>query len=308
MQKTTAFVLTSFIAAFTLLVTPFPLAAGHGNGHGHAKGHSDHAHGSPGKGYINVNPYGLSFGYQGRNFSVQVAPPLGNPGFFGPPGVIPQGVLPYYDYSGNAYYDSGVDYVQPGSGLFQPPLTVPDPGFAPPRNELPVTPETQPTYQMRAEQAFRLRQYEQAVRLARHALVEDGKNGKSYLLLAQALFATGDYQGASDAVHQAVSRLDRTDWGYVVQNFRSYYTTNDYVLQMDRLTRFVRANPDAAHAHFLRGYHFLYLGHKSVAERELEQTLELDPDDELAAELLATLDVSSPAVPNERSTPRSRKF
>lgn len=352
-MRNTAKLVTAALTVCMLLGSNLPLAAGHG------KGNSQHRHGGSGRGYVSVSPYGLSFGYQGRNFSVQVAPPIGRPNFVGPM-VVPPYMAPDYDqgypgfghagyadpgyghtgYAGPGYYypnvndpgrypagvyghelprptyppegettrQPGLDQRVPGQAGSQRRAATLEPGFSVPRNELPGVPtEAQPSYAGSAEQAFRQRQYDQAVRLARHAIAEDPRNGQAQLLLSQALFATGDYRGAAEAVHQGVSQLPRSDWGYVVRNFRNYYTSSDYVEQMDRLTRFVRTHPNASYAHFLRGYHFLYLGHTTVAERELQRTLELDPNDELAAELLSSLESLVPGS-DEAEQLRSRSF
>ena len=140
-------------------------------------------------------------------------------------------------------------------------------------------------YRSQAEQAFRNSNYGEAVRLANHALVESPNDGKLMLLYAQGLFAVGDYQGAAGAIHRAASLLNPEDWGYVVENYAQYYQGNGFVDQMKRLESFLRSNPEAAYAHFLRGYQFGFLGHTDVAVRDLNRALELESRDQLAAEL-----------------------
>ncbi len=103
-------------------------------------------------------------------------------------------------------------------------------------------------YLRRAEEAFRSGQYDRAVRLVHHGLVEMPRHGRGFLLLAQGLLAVGDYRGAAAAVHQATTLLEPDDWGHVVVNFRRYYGSNDYAGQINRLTTFIRENPDAAYA------------------------------------------------------------
>ena len=156
----------------------------------------------------------------------------------------------------------------------------------------------EPDYQRHAEDAFRAGRFDQALRLGNHALVEAPRDGKLHLFVSQVLFATGDYPAAAAAIHQGASLLEPKDWGYVVENFRKYYRGKDYVEQMDRLTKFIKANPDAVYARFLRGYHHAYLGHRETARRELAKTVELESRDKLAAQLLEMFAVQTPPDPD----------
>jgi len=141
-------------------------------------------------------------------------------------------------------------------------------------------------FQRRAEGAFRAGRYNEAARNAHHALVEMPRDGKLFLFTSQALFAVGDYQGAAATIHQGVSLLEPKDWGYVVENYQQYYRGRDYVTQMDRLNEYIKKNPEAAYAHFVRGYQHGFLGHKKTAVRELTKAVELEGRDKLAARLL----------------------
>ena len=156
-------------------------------------------------------------------------------------------------------------------------------------------------YRTQAEQAFRNSNYGEAVRLANHALVESPNDGKLMLLYSQGLFAVGDYQGAAGAIHRAASMLNPEEWGYVVQNYAKYYQGNGFVDQMSRLESFLKANPDAAYARFLRGYQFGFLGQNGVAIRDLNRALELESRDQLAAELVTRFGGTPVNVPTDSS-------
>lgn len=142
-------------------------------------------------------------------------------------------------------------------------------------------------YQRRAESAFRSGRFDEALRLANHALVEMPRNGKLLLFVSQSLFATGDYRGAAAAIHQASTMLDKADWGYVVKCWRDYYRGSAYREVMDKLNKFVKENPDTAYARFLRAYHFGFLGQEEFARKEMAKAIELEGRDQLAIELLA---------------------
>ena len=80
--------------------------------------------------------------------------------------------------------------------------------------------------------------------------------------------------------------MDRSQWGFVVENYKKFYRGDDYVTQMAKLGEFIKENPDAAYAYFLRGYHYKYLGYDEAARKQLAKAVELENRDRLAAELL----------------------
>jgi tetratricopeptide (TPR) repeat protein len=167
--------------------------------------------------------------------------------------------------------------------------------------------EARPDYQRRAEAVFQAGDYAQAVRLGNHALVETPRDGRLFLFVSQALLATDDYQGATAALYQATTLLEQKDWGYVVQNSRDYYRNNDYDRQLQRLTKFIDENPNAAYARTLRGYHYGFLGNKQAAKRDLAQAIELEKRDKLASELLAMFDGKSETAPPSLNGPSPRQ-
>ena len=108
------------------------------------------------------------------------------------------------------------------------------------------------------------------------------------------MFAIGEYRGAASVLYQSVELLDREQWGYVVENYRRFYTNADYVEQMKELDAYIKLHPQAGYARLVRGYHYQYLGHKNAARREFTRVLDLERRDELAARLLALLDRDVP--------------
>ncbi|OHB80678.1 MAG: hypothetical protein A2W31_12785, partial [Planctomycetes bacterium RBG_16_64_10] len=149
-----------------------------------------------------------------------------------------------------------------------------------------------------AEAAFRAGRYEHAVTDIQHALVELPNDGHLSLLLSQALFAVGDFQGAITAAYRGMALLDTNQWGSIVENYAQYYGNDDYVAQMRRLDRYIDENPKAAYAYALRGYHFGYLGHEKQARADLGKAIELEPRDQFAATLLEQF-----GGPEHRPTP-----
>ncbi len=313
--------------------TPAIAGKGHGGG-GHSKGHGGGGHGKAhgggghggykqggygpgGKGYYSfgLSPYGISYGYHGGGISVRVGGPYGY----------------NYGYSRDSYWSPSYDY-QPGA-YYQAFPTIPAYTYdavptysyeAPPEaiDERPIQPgsdtESQRTassiivaneraaaYQSAAERAFREQRYEDATRLASHAVVEDPENGRLHLFQSQAFFAVGDYRGAADSIRKALPLLDVNEWGFVVENGVEFYSGRDYVTQMERLVERTKQNPDVADLYFLRGYHYLYLGYKDAAQRLFAKALELDGADDLTRRLLAMTNEELPPPPVPEELPLS---
>jgi tetratricopeptide (TPR) repeat protein len=240
-----------------------------------SKGNYGHYHGGS-QSRVYVGPSGIGFGYYGRGFGIELGP------------VDPYWSAPYYN-SAPYYYAPAPMYerieVQQRS-----------------RSMIPTN-AAAAEYQRRAEDAFRQQQYNQALRFAGHGLVEDPRNGKLHLFVSQILFAIGDYHGAANSIHQGMSLLEQEDWGFVVENFRQIYKGRDYVTQMERLVDDTKEKPNAAYAHFVRGYHYVYLGHTTMARRELAKAVELEPRDEFAAKLLESITSPEPPRPDDEELP-----
>jgi len=173
---------------------------------------------------------------------------------------------------------------QPGQA--QPPQTQPGLNQQQPQN-VQTSPESARQFARQGEQAFKQRDYKEAVRLWRHALVDDPANGAVTLLLAQALFQTGSYEEAAGAVQRALLLLPKDQWGIVVANYEELYTqTQDYVDALRDLEQHVLDEPKNPAYRFLVGYHYLYLGYPVEAAQQLKKLTELAPKDKLGQELL----------------------
>ena len=144
---------------------------------------------------------------------------------------------------------------------------------------LPATPAVD-DYDTRGEQAFRSADYEGAIRAWQHAMVDDPNNGALVALMAQALFAIGQYDSAAGTVQTAMQMLPETEWGSVVKNYSQLYgNIGDYTTQLKALENARDAKPDNPALRFLLGYHFGYLGYPKQAVRELDKALDLQSQD-----------------------------
>lgn len=71
--------------------------------------------------------------------------------------------------------------------------------------------------------------------------------------------------------------------GYSQHRLDHHGARHDYGHKLDE---YVKKNPDTAYTHFLRGYHFGFLGKNEYARKELARAIELESRDTLAVELL----------------------
>ena len=183
-------------------------------------------------------------------------------------------VSSYYYGSNDGYYDDS-NYASDDYDDYEAAVAV-----------VPTNEQAAP-FQARAEQAFRAAQYGEAVRQSNHAVVEDGQNGLVHLFAAQALFAVNDYDAAAAAIYRGLTLADRKDWGFIVKNYKKFYGNDDYVAQMDRLIEAIEKYPEVPSLRFVRGFHYVFLGHKDAALKELTKAVELDNSNPMANELLA---------------------
>ena len=267
---------------------------GYGNGsYGYP---SPYSYGLSGLGYgvggYGLGGYGLGYGLGGYGGGYGLGG-LGLGGY----GI---GGYGYGGYPTYGYYSSGMSgYAVP---LQQAPID--DNAYAAaPQTQTAETPADDALdFAGHGELDFKAGSYEGAVRNWKHALVEDPNNGALVLLLAQGLFATGQYDQAAGATQMAMQMLPQEKWGAVVENYKQLYgNIGDYTNQLKALEKARDAKPADSALRFLLGFHFGYLGHPKQAVRELDKTLELNGKDEGARKVrdffAAKLGIAPTSVP-----------
>jgi Tfp pilus assembly protein PilF len=149
--------------------------------------------------------------------------------------------------------------------------------------------ETYP-FARRAEEAFRARNYKEATRAWRHAIVDEPNNGPLLLRLAQALFAAGEYGEAAGATEQALMLLPEEKWQSEASNTMNLYTAaGDYKDQLKGLEKAVKENPDDPALRFELGFQYGFSGRRAEARRELDRLLKIAPEDELGRRLINSI-------------------
>lgn len=142
-------------------------------------------------------------------------------------------------------------------------------------------------YAQIGETAFKARDYKNAVRAWRHGLIDDPENGVLVLMLAQALFATEQYNEAAGATQFGMTLVPKEKWETVVKNYRELYgKVDDYTNQLRTLEKAARDKQEDPAMRFLLGYHYGFLGFPKEAVAQLEKCVALAPQDETAQKLL----------------------
>lgn len=143
-----------------------------------------------------------------------------------------------------------------------------------------------PDYYYEAVQAFQRHDYATALRLAKRflAAAPDIEKFEDHALIAQALFASGDYHAAASQVRvEVASALNFINW----QTLYGYYNDRVSTLtaQLNALGEFVNAHPRDEDARLLLGYEYLIVGRPELARPQLATAEQLSPYDRFAAML-----------------------
>ena len=308
---------------------------GRGNGHGHKSsgfhvglGPAGVSYGYHSRGFsVQVNP-SSGYGYGGYGY------PSYRSNYYVSPSYYDSAP---YGYQSDDYYQPNYDYPQQPAEYYEPAPAYNGPQDQPPNSTSPVfdngrttqasTGAVAPTpprsipqgdagtsvvptnpqaaeFQFGAEDAFRNGDYQEAARLANHAMLEDRENGKLLLFQSQIRFAVADYEGAVAFLDQAMEMLGPNERGFVVEHYHRLYKGQAYVEQMNRLIAHNKQHPKSKHALALRAYHYAHLGHEAAASDLINPKHNGSASDEqvgtqLIGVLRKRLEPPTPPTPNE---------
>ncbi|MFO0899078.1 MAG: tetratricopeptide repeat protein [Pirellulales bacterium] len=161
------------------------------------------------------------------------------------------------------------------------------------------------------ETQFRAGQFGDAAQSFRHALVEDPQNGVLVQLLAQSLFASGNYEEAAGAVQQSLMMLPQEQWGVVPSNVQELYSSQTtYDDQIAALEKAVSGSEAKPAERFLLAYQLGFRGQRQAALAQLAQVQKAAPDDQAAQRLTELFSkAAAPSAPANSGTlppPRPR--
>jgi tetratricopeptide (TPR) repeat protein len=147
----------------------------------------------------------------------------------------------------------------------------------------------------KGESDFKAGDYKSAVYSWKHAMVDDPQNPVLLMMLAQGLFATGQFEESAGATQAAMQMLPKDKWGVVVNNYKELYgNAQDYTDELRSLEKAVKDKPDNPALRFLLGYHYAYLGFAKEAIDQLDRGLKIAPQDEAAKQLRAEMRAKLP--------------
>jgi Tfp pilus assembly protein PilF len=192
----------------------------------------------------------------------------------------------YYDPNALGYAGAGLD---PATAVAQ---ANPQAGaVAANQNPADVKPATKDAdnarvFAEKGETDFKARDYKSAAYSWKHAAMDDPNNGVLVMMLAQAFFATGQYNDAAGAAQQGMQLLPKEEWGVVVKNYKELYSNvQDFTDQLRALEKAVKEKPNEPGLRFLAGFQYAYLGYPKEAVDQLDKGLKIAPRDELAKKL-----------------------
>jgi tetratricopeptide (TPR) repeat protein len=157
-----------------------------------------------------------------------------------------------------------------------------------------------------ARAAFLENNYNEALKLTDAAVAQMPRDAVLHEFRSLVLFALGRYPESAATIHAVLDVGPGWDW----KTLSGLYSSIDvYKSQLRALETASDEDPKSAALQFLLGYHYLTCGHEENALKAFRRTAELQPQDLVAASLLATLSprdaqpAKTPAAPTPKDVP-----
>jgi Tetratricopeptide repeat len=261
----------------------------HGNwsGHQYPGGWGNRGYGYGGYGY---GGFGNGFGYGlGGGLGLGLGMGLGwglSSWMFGPM-LNNWGYSNYYNpyYGGGGYGGVGNTVVasQPVVYDYSQPI---DPQSQQPTDE--VASQANSTFD-NARQAFQNGDYTTALNLTDQSIKSMPNDAALHEFRALCLFALKRYDEAAGVLYAVLEAGPGWDWTTLIS---LYGNPDAYTQQLRALESFCSQNPQSAAPRFVLGYHYLTQGHADAALRQFKLVQQLQPKDQLTAQLVRQLEQS----------------
>ena len=151
-----------------------------------------------------------------------------------------------------------------------------------------------------ARAAFKQNQYEEALRLVDSALVILPQDATLHEFRSLSLFALGRFDEAAAVIYAVLAVGPGWDWPTLIG---LYSDVDTYTAQLRTLENLARQNPDQPAPRFLLAYHYLTQGHPEEAATQLRRVVNLQPKDQISAQLLASLTTPEAPAPPPQGAP-----
>jgi tetratricopeptide (TPR) repeat protein len=182
-------------------------------------------------------------------------------------------------------YSSPASYAAPvtdTSDAYATPVAT-DSQEPPPQPAAPAIPPEATTHFDNAREAFKVEDYDRALKEADLAINYLPKDATLHEFRALVLFAQRKYKDAAAGVYAVLAVGPGWNW----ETMSGLYANPDtYTKQLRTLETYARNNPQASDAHFLLAYHYLVLGSVPEAVTQLKEFEKLVPSDQLAPQLV----------------------
>ena len=137
-----------------------------------------------------------------------------------------------------------------------------------------------------ARTSFKKGDYEGALTSVDAAIGELPKDATLHEFRSLILFALQKYRESAAGIHAVLAVGPGMNW----TTMNSYYSDQaKYIEQLRALESHIRSNPNEADARFLIAYHYITLGHKDSAVKQLQLVVDLEPKDTVASDLIVLL-------------------
>ncbi|MGQ0634125.1 MAG: tetratricopeptide repeat protein [Planctomycetaceae bacterium] len=117
-------------------------------------------------------------------------------------------------------------------------------------------------------------------------------------------FAMGQYKPAAGTLYAVLSVGPGWDWTTMSG---LYPSVDAYTQQLRVLEKYVTGNPTVPEGHFVLAYHYLTMGEKRAAADQYAKVVELNPQENLSKQLLASLGGGSGDKPTPSEPPKPRE-
>jgi hypothetical protein len=209
----------------------------------------------------------------------------------------------YYGYGNGPYGNYGADYANADGG------TAPQQSFAEiapptPQNNQMAENGQDSRYLDEAVQSFQGGNYQNAMRMAEHAIVEAPRDAEAHEVVSLAAFAQKDYRTAAAEAHAVAALSGVPSWNQVYSIYRN---ADAYTSQLRSLEDYVAAHPQSAECQFLLGVQYLTTGYSNEAHDHLTQAAALTPKDKIVQHLIEVAAGETPMTATRMDATAAKK-
>ncbi|MFD2160307.1 tetratricopeptide repeat protein [Rubritalea tangerina] len=152
---------------------------------------------------------------------------------------------------------------------------------------------------------FKQKDYLNALKKVDEAISYDPGETVQHEFKALCLFALKKYPDAAGVLNSVLSSNPGWGWDTMIG---LYDASSTYEAQLRALEDYAKKSPKAADAQFLLGYHYMTAGYMEEAEEAFAKCVELQPRDQVAAELMRLTKNSSTGDSQGSADPKQKEY